>query len=89
VDFAFWDGKRITAVEVDDSSQIGNSHDVTKDRMLSDRMLNRAGVDVLHILSIELEEFGVDAIDRLLPASIRSFWDGEPERRAMNPMMPF
>jgi len=69
VDFAFWTGRDIVAVEIDGASHIGNPNHVTKDRALL-----RAGVQVVHILNNELMEYGEKAIDCLLPDSITRFW---------------
>jgi hypothetical protein len=73
VDFAFWTGTEIVAVEIDGPSHIGNPNHVTKDRALV-----RAGVHVVHILNNELMEYGEQAINRLLPSllpdSITRFW---------------
>jgi hypothetical protein len=69
VDFAFWTGTEIVAVEIDGPSHIGSPNHVTKDRALV-----RAGVHVVHILNNELMEYGEKAINRLLPDSITLFW---------------
>ncbi len=65
VDFAFWSGTRLVAVEIDGGSHIGSESHVRKDRMLQ-----RAGVEVVHILNSELKEFGEKAISALLPSDV-------------------
>jgi hypothetical protein len=72
VDFAFWTGKRIVAVEIDGGSHIGSEEHVTKDRLLQ-----RAGVTVIHILNQELVEHGADAIAKLLPEDVMRYWSIE------------
>lgn len=65
VDFAFWTGQRFVAVEVDGGSHVGSQDHVEKDRMLQ-----RAGVHVIHILNRELDEFGQDVTRKLLPSDV-------------------
>lgn len=65
VDFAFWTGEHLVAVEVDGGSHIGSPDHVRKDRMLQ-----RAGVQVVHVLNEELDKHGTDVISRLLPDEI-------------------
>ncbi len=82
VDFAFWTGKQLVAVEIDGASHVGSP-----DHVKRDRMLQRAGVHVIHILNEELLEHGAKAINRLMPAPVRAFWKLEgtpPEPR--NPL---
>lgn len=71
VDFAFWTGATIIAVEIDGASHIGSEKHIEKDRMLQ-----RAGVSVIHILNSELLKHGDKVISRLMPKSITKFWDG-------------
>jgi hypothetical protein len=75
VDFAFWTGTRIVAIEIDGGSHIGSEDHVTKDRLLQ-----RAGVTVIHILNQELLQHGTDAITKLLPEDVFEFWKIEKER---------
>lgn len=72
VDFAFWTGTKLVAVEIDGASHVGDRDHVTRDRMLQ-----RAGVQVVHILNDELLEHGAKAVRRLLPAPFFSFWKWE------------
>jgi hypothetical protein len=80
VDFAFWTGTRLVAVEIDGGSHIGNPNHVIKDRMLS-----RAGVLVVHILNDELDQHSYYNIMKLLPDDITEIWepwsDGELDRK--------
>jgi hypothetical protein len=70
VDFAFWTGTRLVAVEIDGGSHIGNPNHVIKDRMLS-----RAGVLVVHILNEELDQHSPYEIMKLLPHDTADLWD--------------
>jgi len=83
VDFAFWTGKRFIAVEIDGSSHIGNESHIRKDRMLQ-----RSGVHVVHILNKELVEYGIEVIGQLLPQEITYFWGPTKGRFLMNPLGP-
>ncbi len=83
VDFAFWSGSRLVAVEVDGGSHIGSESHVRKDRMLQ-----RAGVEVVHILNRELEEFGERAISTLLPDDVLNSVDALGESDPFNPLGP-
>ncbi len=62
VDYGFWDGQRLIAVEIDGAEPAGYARDVRRDRML-----RRGGVDVIHILNAEIEKHGERAIRNLLP----------------------
>lgn len=71
VDFGFWDGERLTAVEIDGAEPEGHARDVRRDRML-----RRAGVDVIHILNFELAKHKARALAELLPAKFFGHgWD--------------
>tara|TARA_R110002094_G_scaffold220476_1_gene193252 strand:- start:1290 stop:2111 length:822 start_codon:yes stop_codon:yes gene_type:complete len=65
VDFGFWTGKELVAVEVDGYEPSGYERDLRRDRML-----RRAGVDLVHILNKELEEHGRRVITKLLPGTV-------------------
>ena len=69
VDFAFWTGKKFVAVEIDGESHVGSAAHVQKDRRLQ-----RAGVEVIHILNSELDKYGVKVIERLMPVEVTKFW---------------
>jgi len=65
VDFAFWTGTHFVAVEIDGVEPDGYAADVRRDRLL-----RRAGVDVIHILNAEILEHPKKIISALLPREI-------------------
>lgn len=65
VDFAFWTGTGFFAVEIDGVEPSGYAADVRRDRLL-----RRAGVDVVHILNTEIMEHSQKIIRALLPKEI-------------------
>ncbi|MDA2937556.1 endonuclease domain-containing protein [Acidobacteria bacterium AH-259-A15] len=81
VDFAFWTGKHIVAVEIDGSSHVGSENHVRKDRLLQ-----RAGVRTIHILNSELHKHREKVITELLPRPIVSFWDNVNSKYPSNPL---
>ena len=86
VDFAFWTGKRLVAVEIDGGSHIGSDSHIEKDRLLQ-----RSGVHVVHILNSEITKYRVKVVKRLLPPEITSFWKGVETKWRSNPLddIPF
>jgi hypothetical protein len=70
VDFAFWTGKRLVAVEIDGKSHIGSTHHIVKDRLLQS-----ANVQVIHIMNEELLHHGEAVIQKLLPREIARWWE--------------
>lgn len=84
VDFAFWTGKHLVAIEIDGSSHTGSEAHIRKDRLLQ-----RSGVHVVHILNGELTKYGVQVIRRLLPQEIIQFWSSAEEEYRMNPFCFF
>lgn len=86
VDFAFWTGTDIVAVEIDGSSHIGSQNHVTKDRLLQ-----RAGVNVIHILNDELLKHHDKVITKLMPPEISKYWVGNEDSLHLNPLdiIPF
>jgi hypothetical protein len=68
VDFAFWTGEHIVAIEIDGGSHIGS-----RDHIRKDRMLNRSGVLTIHIMNDELLEHGEEVIRKLLPTEVTKF----------------
>lgn len=85
VDFVFWTGKQIIAVEIDGSSHAGSESHIRKDRLLQ-----RAGVMVVHILNSELLQHGKKTISALLPHSITHFWESAEDEYRSNPLeVPF
>jgi very-short-patch-repair endonuclease len=85
VDFAFWTGKRLIAIEIDGGSHIGSESHVEKDRLLQ-----RSDVFVIHILNNEIGKYGTKVIERLLPAEITEFWKSAEGQWRSNPLgLPF
>lgn len=86
VDFAFWTGKRLVAVEIDGGSHVGSEKHIEKDRMLQ-----RAGVHVVHILNSEIERHGMKVIKSLLPNEVTEFWKLSEGKVPTNPFndIPF
>jgi hypothetical protein len=73
VDYGFWDGEKLIAVEIDGGEPEGYAKDVRRDRLL-----RRAGVDVIHIMNLELEKFRMRALSDLLPRRFFGFdWNFE------------
>jgi hypothetical protein len=62
VDYGFWNGQELIAIEIDGAEPAGYARDLRRDRML-----RRAGVDVVHILNMELEKHRGRALTQLLP----------------------
>jgi hypothetical protein len=76
VDYGFWDGHQLHAIEIDGAEPEGYAKDVRRDRLL-----RRAGVDVIHILNFELEKHRMHALRELLPAKFLGYeWDFEGMR---------
>lgn len=83
VDFAFWTGQQLVAIEIDGSSHIGSQSHIRKDRMLQ-----RAGVMVIHILNSEILEHQQNIIWKLLPKSVVNFWESlEDNEYPWNPFI--
>lgn len=83
VDFGFWTGTRLVAVEIDGHEPEGYARDIRRDRLL-----RRAGVEVVHILNTEIMEHGTRVVSRLLPIAITYDWLKRPvPSRA--PFIPF
>jgi hypothetical protein len=81
VDYGFWDGKQLIAVEIDGAEPEGYARDVRRDRLL-----RRAGVDVIHILNLELQRHKGRALIELLPPRFFGFdWDYEGRRPNTSP----
>jgi hypothetical protein len=73
VDFGFWTGTQLVAVEIDGNEPEGYAADVRRDRLL-----RRANVDVVHILNTEIHKHGRDLMLPLLPKSIAFDWIEAP-----------
>lgn len=85
IDFAFWTGTEILAVEIDGSSHVGSESHVQKDRMLQ-----RVGIPVFHILNAELLKHGQRVITHLLPPSVTHYWRNAEASFRRNPLgIPF
>jgi len=81
VDFAFWTGKGLVAIEIDGSSHSGSEAHIRKDRLLQ-----RSGVHVIHILNNEISKYGMKVIDRLLPREMTLFWESSEKKYRSNPL---
>jgi hypothetical protein len=76
VDYGFWDGEKLIAVEIDGAEPAGYARDIRRDRLL-----RRAGVDVIHILNLEIERHKARALVQLLPRRFFGLdWSYEGER---------
>ncbi len=74
VDFGFWTGEQLVAIEIDGAKPQDYARDLRRDRLL-----RRAGVDVINIHNLELERHRAQAIQQLLPKSIlQTFHDKPP-----------
>jgi hypothetical protein len=76
VDYGFWDGNQLIAVEIDGAEPAGYAKDIRRDRLL-----RRAGVDVIHITNFEIAKHKGTALVRLLPRRFFGYdWDYPGER---------
>jgi hypothetical protein len=76
VDYGFWNGEKLIAVEIDGADPAGYARDIRRDRLL-----RRAGVEVIHILNLELAKHKAHALVQLLPAQFFGFnWNYEGKR---------
>jgi len=76
VDYGFWNGQNLIAVEIDGAEPDGYAKDIRRDRLL-----RRAGVDVIHILNLEIAKHKARALVNLLPAQFFGHdWSYEGER---------
>jgi hypothetical protein len=73
VDFGFWTGTALLAVEIDGNDPGGYARELRRDRLL-----RRANVDIIHILNTEIELHGERVIDALLPESVTEDWKKRP-----------
>jgi hypothetical protein len=83
VDFGFWTGTKLIAVEIDGNEPEGYARDIRRDRLL-----RRAKVDVVHILNSEIDRHGENVIHHVLPESIRYEWRRTPVPE-FSPFSPF
>ena len=79
VDFAFWTGSKLVAVEIDGRSHIGDETHIRKDRML-----RGAGVDIYHVTNSEVIKHGTSLIQRILPKEIVEYWK-HPSGKVLHP----
>jgi hypothetical protein len=83
VDYGFWDGEKLMAVEIDGAEPEGYARDIRRDRLLK-----RAGVEVIHILNMELGKHKARALEQLLPRKFFGF-DWDYVGRRIDPDVPF
>jgi hypothetical protein len=83
VDFGFWTGAQLIAVEIDGNEPSGYARDIRRDRLL-----RRAEVDVIHILNTEIEKHAGGVIYMLLPKEITYDWRQRPAPHEP-PFFPF
>ena len=70
VDFGFWTGANLVAVEIDGNEPAGYARDLRRDRLL-----RRANVDVVHILNTEIDRHEQKVVWSLLPRAILDEWE--------------
>ena len=76
VDYGFWDGTQLIGIEIDGAEPSGYARDIRRDRLL-----RRAGVDVIHIMNLELEKHKGRALHELIPPKFFGReWDYDGER---------
>jgi hypothetical protein len=73
VDFGFWTGMRLVAIEIDGNEPEGYAADVRRDKLL-----RRANVDVVHILNTEIDKHGGKVVSHLLPHALQYDWMDVP-----------
>jgi hypothetical protein len=76
VDYGFWNGEKLIAVEIDGAEPEGYARDIRRDRLLK-----WAGVDVIHILNTEIARHKANALIQLLPRQFFGFdwaYEGKP-----------
>jgi hypothetical protein len=73
VDFGFWTGTDLIAIEIDGNEPEGYARDIRRDRLL-----RRASVDVVHILNSEIDNHGLQVISVFLPETIVYDWRKAP-----------
>jgi len=85
-DYGFWDGKKLIAVELDGAEPGGNAKDIRRDRLLQ-----RAGVDVIHIHNTEIMQHRAQMLYEWLPRYFFGFNWNYPSKRPdfANDEIPF
>lgn len=86
VKHTLWTGEHLIAIEIDGGSHIGSEAHIQKDRLLQ-----RSGVHVVHILNSEITKYGLKVVERLLPSEITHFWSSSERKYRCNPFndIPF
>lgn len=84
VDFCFWDGAQLVGVEIDGWEPQGYAADVRRNRLLQ-----RSGVELIHITNRELEQYGSRVIRKLLPERILKPWRFFLEKTPISDVIPF
>lgn len=84
VDFGFWTGERLIAVEIDGNEPSGYARDIRRDRLL-----RRADIDVIHILNTEISKHGRKIISSLLPNEMLYGWRKLPPPKYSPLGLPF
>jgi hypothetical protein len=75
-DYGFWNGEKLIVVEIDGAEPAGYARDIRRDRLL-----RRAGVDVIHIMNFEIAKHKARALIELLPREFFGFdWNYQGER---------
>jgi hypothetical protein len=79
VDYGFWNGEKLIAVEIDGAEPAGYARDIRRDRLL-----RRAGVDVIHITNFEIAKHKARALIELLPRQFFGLdWSYEGHRTVL------
>jgi Protein of unknown function (DUF559) len=85
VDYGFWDGEKLIAVEIDGAEPEGYARDIRRDRLLK-----RAGVEVIHIMNMEIAKHKANALVQLLPRKFFGYdWNYEGNRLYPGGEIPF
>jgi hypothetical protein len=85
VDYGFWDGEKLIAVEIDGAEPEGYARDIRRDRLLK-----RAGVEVIHIMNMEIAKHRAHALVQLLPRKFFGYdWNYEGNRPWPGGDIPF
>jgi hypothetical protein len=85
VDYGFWDGEKLIAVEIDGAEPEGYARDIRRDRLLK-----RAGVEVIHIMNTEIARHKAHALVQLLPRKFFGYdWNYEGKRPYPGGDIPF
>lgn len=69
IDFLFWTGYKMIAVEI---SGDGPSH-ISSTHVEKDRKFMHANIMIIHITNDEIDTYGIDVVRKLLPKEIISW----------------